>query len=61
VGDPLTIEVDTFLAGLSSNADACAAVVVPAVSRWGLAVMAMLVLSLGTAILRGRRSRSVHI
>jgi len=58
VGDPLTIEVDAFLAGLSSNADACAAAVVPAVSTRGLVVMAMLVLGLGTAILRGRWSRS---
>jgi len=56
VGDPLTIEVDTFLAGLTSNADACAVVGIPAVSTWGLAVMAMLILSVSTVMLGHRRS-----
>jgi len=56
VDDPLTIEVDTFLAGLTSNADACSVVGIPAVSNWGLAIMAMLLLSVGTVMLRDRRS-----
>ena len=52
VGDPLTTQVDAFLAGLGSNADVCPVAVVPAASTWDLVVMAMLLISVGAVILR---------
>jgi len=63
-GHPLTIEIDAFLNSLTSNAAACPAATVPAVSTWSLAVIAMLMLCTGTVVFRVRfdhklRSKSI--